>query len=130
MANDGNKTQRSATALQYEGKQAPTVTAQGHAELADEIVALAREHGVLVHQDEELSKLLTKLELGEQIQPCAGPQFCAGHLAMVQLFGRHGNNRDLSKHGAVTTIGQRPAAVGVRLGALCTEASGHCAVGP
>nr|WP_251372415.1 EscU/YscU/HrcU family type III secretion system export apparatus switch protein [Rheinheimera oceanensis] len=53
--------------MQYEGKQAPTVTVQGHAELADEIVALAREHGVLIHQDEELSKLLTKLELGEQI---------------------------------------------------------------
>lgn len=67
MATDDHKTQRSATALQYEGKQAPTVTAQGHAELADEIVALAREHGVLIHQDEELSKLLTKLELGEQI---------------------------------------------------------------
>lgn len=67
MIKDDSKTQRSATALQYEGKQAPTVTAQGHAELADEIVALAREHGVLIHQDEELSKLLTKLELGEQI---------------------------------------------------------------
>lgn len=67
MTNDDSKTRRSATALQYEGKQAPTVTAQGHAELADEIVALAREHGVLIHQDEELSKLLTKLELGEQI---------------------------------------------------------------
>ena len=67
MANDGNKTQRSATALQYEGKQAPTVTAQGHAELADEIVALAREHGVLIHEDEELTKLLRQIELGDQI---------------------------------------------------------------
>lgn len=67
MVNNGNKTQRSATALQYEGKKAPTVTAQGHAEVADEIVALAREHGVLIHQDEELSKLLSKLALGEQI---------------------------------------------------------------
>ncbi|MBU1307977.1 MAG: EscU/YscU/HrcU family type III secretion system export apparatus switch protein [Gammaproteobacteria bacterium] len=61
------KTYHSATALQYEGKNAPTVTAKGHGELADEIVALAKEHGVLIHQDEELSKLLSQLQLGEQI---------------------------------------------------------------
>ena len=30
-------------------------------------VALAREHGVLIHEDEELSKLLKQIELGEQI---------------------------------------------------------------
>ena len=58
---------RTATALQYEGKDAPTITAQGHGELADEIVALARQHGILVHQDDELSKLLGQLALGEQI---------------------------------------------------------------
>jgi len=31
------------------------------------MIALAREHGVLVHQDDELSKLLNQLQLGEQI---------------------------------------------------------------
>ncbi|MBZ9610257.1 EscU/YscU/HrcU family type III secretion system export apparatus switch protein [Rheinheimera maricola] len=60
---------RSATALQYEGKTAPTVTAKGHGDLADEIIALAKQHGVLVHQDTELSKLLAQLQLGEQIPP-------------------------------------------------------------
>lgn len=64
MTDDKYKT---ATALQYAGKQAPTVTAKGHGDLADDIVALARQHGVLIHQDEELSKLLSQLELGEQI---------------------------------------------------------------
>lgn len=62
-----NMQQKTATALQYQGKQAPTITAKGHGELADDIVALAREHGILVHQDDELSKLLSQLELGEQI---------------------------------------------------------------
>jgi flagellar biosynthesis protein len=60
---------KTATALQYEGKRAPTVTAKGHGELAEDIIALAREHGILVHQDDELSKLLSQLELGEQIPP-------------------------------------------------------------
>lgn len=59
--------ERTATALQYEGKKAPTVTAKGHGQLAEEMIALAREHGVLVHQDDELSKLLGQLQLGEQI---------------------------------------------------------------
>lgn len=61
------KSNKTATALQYQGKQAPTITAKGHGELADDIIALAREHGILVHQDDELSKLLSQLELGEQI---------------------------------------------------------------
>lgn len=59
--------QKSATALRYEGKQAPTVVAKGHGELADDIIALAKEHGVLIHQDDELNKLLNQLQLGEQI---------------------------------------------------------------
>jgi flagellar biosynthesis protein len=66
--NDSNKA-TTATALQYEGKNAPTVTAKGHGEVADEIITLARQHGILVHQDDELSKLLSQLELGEQIPP-------------------------------------------------------------
>jgi flagellar biosynthesis protein len=63
---DKNKT---ATALQYQGKQAPTITAKGHGELADDIIALARQHGILVHQDDQLSQLLSQLQLGEQIPP-------------------------------------------------------------
>lgn len=60
----GHKT---ATALQYSGKAAPTVTAKGHDDLAEDIIALAKQHGVLVHQDDELSKLLNQLSLGDEI---------------------------------------------------------------
>lgn len=67
MTPPSERNTRSATALQYEGKAAPTVTAKGHGELADEIIALAKQHGVLIHQDDELSKLLGQLQLGEQI---------------------------------------------------------------
>lgn len=62
-----DKPQKTATALQYDGKQAPTITAKGHGELAEDIIALAKAHGVLVHQDDELSKLLSQLQLGQQI---------------------------------------------------------------
>ncbi len=58
---------KSAVALQYDGKSAPTIVAKGHGELADEIIALAREHGVLIHEDEALNQLLRQMELGDQI---------------------------------------------------------------
>ncbi|MDP5143142.1 EscU/YscU/HrcU family type III secretion system export apparatus switch protein [Rheinheimera baltica] len=64
-----DKKNRTATALQYEGKHAPTITAKGHGDLADDIIAVAREHGVLVHQDDQLSQLLSQLQLGDQIPP-------------------------------------------------------------
>ncbi|MEE2000068.1 EscU/YscU/HrcU family type III secretion system export apparatus switch protein [Alkalimonas sp. MEB108] len=61
------KKPKSATALKYDGKAAPKVVAKGHGELADDILAIAKEHGILVHEDEELSKLLSSLELGDSI---------------------------------------------------------------
>lgn len=64
-----NTKEKSATALQYQGKAAPTVTARGHGQLAEEMIAMAQQHGILVHQDEELNKLLSQLELGGQIPP-------------------------------------------------------------
>ena len=70
MANDDKQTnsrQRSATALKYDGKAAPTIVAKGHGELAEDIIALAKEHGVLIHQDDELNRLLSQLQLGDNI---------------------------------------------------------------
>lgn len=59
--------QKSATALKYDGKSAPTIVAKGHGDLAEDIIALAREHGVLIHQDDELNRLLGQLQLGDNI---------------------------------------------------------------
>jgi flagellar biosynthesis protein len=70
MVNDDkptSKPQRSATALKYDGKAAPTIVAKGHGELAEDIIALAKEHGVLIHQDDELNRLLGQLQLGDNI---------------------------------------------------------------
>jgi len=57
----------SAIALAYDGEQAPTVVAKGHGELAAQIIAAAKEHGVLIHEDPKLYQLLQQLELGTQI---------------------------------------------------------------
>jgi len=56
-----------AAALKCDGQAAPLIVAKGHGQLAKDIIELAREHGVLIHEDAELTRLLSKLELGEQI---------------------------------------------------------------
>ncbi len=59
--------EQSATALKYSGEAAPTIVAKGHGQLAADIIAIAREHGVLIHEDAELSRLLSQLQLGDEI---------------------------------------------------------------
>ena len=56
-----------AIALEYDGQQAPVVVARGHHEIAEEILNLAKQANIPIHEDEELSLLLTQLDLGDQI---------------------------------------------------------------
>lgn len=58
---------RQAIALSYDGQQAPTLSAKGDDDLAEAILALAREHEVPIYENAELVRLLARLELGEQI---------------------------------------------------------------
>ena len=62
---------RKAVALEYRrGRQrAPVVTASGRGELAEQIIALARKHGVYVQPDPDLVELLARLDLGTAIPP-------------------------------------------------------------
>jgi len=64
---DGLDIDASAVALAYDGKNAPRIVAKGHGELAQDIIATAKEHGILVHEDEELVKVLQRIELGSDI---------------------------------------------------------------
>jgi len=61
------KQPRQAIALSYDGQQAPTLSAKGDDELAEAILAIAREHEVPIYENAELVRLLARLELGEQI---------------------------------------------------------------
>lgn len=56
-----------AIALEYDGLGAPTVTAKGIGELAEKIVALAQAHDVPLEKDRALARLLSTLELNEEI---------------------------------------------------------------
>jgi flagellar biosynthesis protein len=62
---------RRAAALRYDPESggAPTVVAAGSGELADRIIALAREHGVLVREDAPLAQALARLQLEAQVPP-------------------------------------------------------------
>ncbi|MBK5012283.1 EscU/YscU/HrcU family type III secretion system export apparatus switch protein [Pseudomonas sp. S60] len=61
------KTPRQAIALSYDGQQAPTLSAKGDDELAEAIMAIAREHEIPIYENAELVRLLARLELGDQI---------------------------------------------------------------
>jgi len=56
-----------AIALEYDGKQAPMVTARGSHQTADEILRLGQEANVPIHHDNDLSLLLSQLDLGDRI---------------------------------------------------------------
>lgn len=68
MSQDENKPQiRQAVALSFDGKTAPKVTASGKDLVAEEIIALAKEAGIHIHQDPNLSEFLQLLEIGEAV---------------------------------------------------------------
>ncbi|MDG2035797.1 MAG: EscU/YscU/HrcU family type III secretion system export apparatus switch protein [Pseudomonadales bacterium] len=56
-----------AIALQYEGVGAPVVTATGEGAIAEDIIALARELGIPLCENPELTEMLSMLELGDEI---------------------------------------------------------------
>lgn len=61
---------RRAIGLRYKGgdkKEAPKVVSKGYGELADAIIEMAKEAGVLVHEDPYLSEVLATLDLGQEI---------------------------------------------------------------
>ena len=60
-----------AAALRYDTEEgsAPRLVAKGTGEVAERILALAREHGVPVREDPALLTLLSALDLGKEIPP-------------------------------------------------------------
>ena len=62
---------KQAIALNYdEGAHTnplPKVTATGQNEIAEQIIALAKEHDIPIHEDPDLAILLAQLELYEEI---------------------------------------------------------------
>ncbi len=68
--NPPDKKRQSAVALAYQGNDsAPRVVAKGRGLIAQAIIERAREHGVFVHESEELVGLLMQVELDQGIPP-------------------------------------------------------------
>ncbi len=65
--NNGVNEYQKAVALKYDGQTAPRVTASGSGQLADEIIALARELGIPLYENPELTEMLAMLDLGDEI---------------------------------------------------------------
>ena len=70
-------------ALSYDPscESAPQVVAKGSGHIGDQILAVAREHEVSLYQDRDLTRLLSQLELGDEI-----PETLYKAVAQVILF--------------------------------------------
>ncbi len=58
-----------AVALFYDGQRAPELTAVGHHQEAERIIALAREHRIPIYANPALVEILARQEEGSVIPP-------------------------------------------------------------
>lgn len=56
-----------AVALEYDGSNAPKVSAKGMGDLAEQILELARQHNIPLQADSELVEILAQINLGDEI---------------------------------------------------------------
>lgn len=78
-----------AVALQYDGTQAPRVTAKGEGRVAKQIIASAKEHGIPLEKNEELTALLCKVHINEEI-----PKQLYVAVAQILAFLYHVNGKN------------------------------------
>ncbi|MBN4078467.1 EscU/YscU/HrcU family type III secretion system export apparatus switch protein [Gammaproteobacteria bacterium AH-315-C21] len=56
-----------AVALKYDGLAAPQVTAKDSGQGGENIIELARQYGIPLHEDPALAQILSQIQLGESI---------------------------------------------------------------
>ena len=78
-----------AIALQYDGEGAPEVVARGYHEVAEEILELAKEADIPLHQDHELASLLEDLDLGDQVPQALYVVVAEVLVFAYRLSGKH-----------------------------------------
>ena len=70
MTPDKPKALRNAVALTYQASSgAPKVVASGKGLVAEQIISLAKENGVHVHESRELVSLLMDVDIDQEIPP-------------------------------------------------------------
>jgi flagellar biosynthesis protein len=65
--NEIEDTPNKVVALTYDGISAPVLSAKGVAKIAEEILAIAREHNIPIREEPELTELLSELKLNQEI---------------------------------------------------------------
>lgn len=62
---------RKAVAMKYDpmNQAVPTLVAKGQGELAERILAKAKENGVPIQEDQSLVEVLSKLDIDQEIPP-------------------------------------------------------------
>lgn len=88
---------RAAVALKYDGEKAPTITATGTYELADEIIRIASEHNVPLYENPELAGILARLSLNDEI-----PENLYQVIAEILAFAFHIRGRTPEDAGSQT----------------------------
>lgn len=73
-----------AIALKYDEITAPKLTAKGQADIAEQIIDIAREHNIPIYENSELVDILSKLELGDEI-----PEVLYRVIAEIIAFAYH-----------------------------------------
>ncbi len=86
-------TAKSAVALRYDASKdkSPKVTAKGSGNIAEKIIALAKENDVPIKEDSDLVQVLSQIDIDKEIPPSVY-QVVAELLAFVYEV-----NRDYSK---------------------------------
>lgn len=100
-------TPQTAVALRYDGSKAPTVSATGTHELAEEIIRIAREHGVPLYENPELAGILGRLELDEEI-----PETLYRVIAEILAFAFNLQGKTPEDAGGAASTGSRNAEPG------------------
>jgi flagellar biosynthesis protein len=85
-----NKTK--AVAIRYDGGSAPRVTAKGEGLIAQKIIDTAKANGIPLQKNEELTTLLSKVRLNEEI-----PRALYQAVAQILVFLYHINGKKPSK---------------------------------
>jgi len=62
-----NTEHKIAVALEYDGSNAPKVSAKGIGNLAEQILELAKQHDIPLQADNELVEILAQIKLGDDI---------------------------------------------------------------
>ena len=84
------KNKPKAVALRYDGTSAPRVTAKGEGLIAQKIIDTASEHGIPIQKNEDLTNLLAKVRLNDEI-----PKALYHAVAQILVFLYHVNGKQI-----------------------------------